>query len=61
MHDKTIYQLGLQQMIPKGKLVIANGGYKGSDEIAIPNAKIQNPGATSKVRPAFGMKHLTVG
>ena len=44
MHDKTVYcqPNGLQSMIPEGKLVIADGGYKRTGA-AIPNPKDPKP------------------
>jgi hypothetical protein len=39
MHNGTIYSNSLKPKIPRGKLVIADGWYKGYDEIAIPNPK----------------------
>lgn len=58
MHDKTIYSRGLQDMIPKGKLVIADGGYKGSDKIAVPNPKDPKPMRRFKSRAR--LRHETL-
>lgn len=42
-NDKSMYESGLRDKIPKGKLGIVDGGYKGFKELCIPNPKDPKP------------------